>query len=293
MFIVEGVNHTYVLHSFKRDIIQIIRDLIGDPKLQWEMEYAPQRHWTSIECLKRIYNEMWTGDWWWTLQVSQIIAKLVVSLTYLQQELENELDESGTIAALIISSDKSCVSTLLNGKHVYPVYVTLGNISKRARRQTLNRAVALLGYLPVEPFKDEPKATKSRLRQEAVHTAMREMLQPLRDAWRDGVEMRCADGHIRRVHPTMAAFEGDWPELCDMAKTLASACPKCDEPPARRGQLRRTRIRNPDTTLATLLLYDDPNVLKRFGLRPGWLFWANLYPTNFHECIAPDLLHQV
>lgn len=90
-FVLEGARHTYVFHAFKRDLIQVVRELIGDPKLKWAIHYAPQRHWT------------WSRT---------------------QYILEQELDEAGTIAALIVSSDKSCVSTVLNGKHVYPVYVT-------------------------------------------------------------------------------------------------------------------------------------------------------------------------
>lgn len=81
--IVEGAVHTYVLHAFKRDVIQVIRELIGDPKLQWDMRYAPERHWTSIERLSRIYNEMWTGDWWWEIQVSLRRITVISILTWL------------------------------------------------------------------------------------------------------------------------------------------------------------------------------------------------------------------
>lgn len=68
--IVEGAVHTYVLHVFKRNVIEVTRELISDPKLEWDMCCAPERHWTLIECLSRIYNETWTGDWWWEMQVS-------------------------------------------------------------------------------------------------------------------------------------------------------------------------------------------------------------------------------
>lgn len=73
-FILEGTKHTYVLHGFKRDIIQVVRELIGDPKLKWDIRYAPERHWTSIECTSRIYNEMWMAEWWWEMQVGIYIV---------------------------------------------------------------------------------------------------------------------------------------------------------------------------------------------------------------------------
>lgn len=123
---------------------------------------------------------------------------------------------------------------------------------------------------------------------------MKELMKPLKEAWRTGVEMRCADGRVRRVHPTLAAFEGDWPEQCDMANTLASACPKCEESPARRGDLRpHTPMRDPLETLATLMLYRQPSMLKPYRLRAGWPFWAELWPIDLHDAIVPDLLHQI
>lgn len=86
-------------------------------------------------------------------------------------------------------------------------------ISARTCAASSQGACALLGYLPVESFKDEPNDVKSRLRQQVLRAAMKELLGPLKQAWQEGFEMRCADGRIRRVHTTMAAFEGDWPEL--------------------------------------------------------------------------------
>jgi hypothetical protein len=33
--------------------------------------FAPERHYTNEERTCRIYNEMHTGDWWWTVQVCE------------------------------------------------------------------------------------------------------------------------------------------------------------------------------------------------------------------------------
>lgn len=61
-------------------------------------------------------------------------------------------------------------------------------------------------------------------------------MAPLRDASKNGVEMRCADGLIRRVYPIGAAFEGDWPEQCGMSCATQSGCPMCQQKRKGRGQ---------------------------------------------------------
>lgn len=47
---------------FKRNIIDIVRELIGDPRFKNFMRYAPERHWTSKKRKYRVYSEMWTGN---------------------------------------------------------------------------------------------------------------------------------------------------------------------------------------------------------------------------------------
>ena len=58
------------MEFYSRDVIDSIRSLYGDPRFAQHMAFAPERHYTSHERTTRIYNEMYTGDWWWTVQVS-------------------------------------------------------------------------------------------------------------------------------------------------------------------------------------------------------------------------------
>jgi hypothetical protein len=53
-----------------RNPVDIVRELIGNPRFKEHMRYAPERHWTSKAKDTRIYSEMWTGNWWWRTQVS-------------------------------------------------------------------------------------------------------------------------------------------------------------------------------------------------------------------------------
>ena len=57
------------LEFYSRDVLECIRSLYGDPSWAQDMAFAPERHYTSHTRTSRLYNEMYTSDWWWTVQV--------------------------------------------------------------------------------------------------------------------------------------------------------------------------------------------------------------------------------
>jgi hypothetical protein len=189
------------------------------------------------------------------------------------------------------------MSKLAGGQQAYPVYLTIGNISKSVRRKATRRATVILGYLPAEGFSDVTnKKTRTLLRGELLHRAMRAIMEPLEETGRNGVPMWCADGRLRRIYPLVAAFVGDWPEQNDMACTTQSGCPMCQKKNEGRGDGQRAPMRSSVQTLTLLdgfLRTKRIRSLKRYGLKPWWPWWANLPGIDFHACITPDLLHQV
>jgi Plavaka transposase len=52
-----------------RDVIPCIRSLMSNPDFAPDLIFAPERHYTDRSHASRIYNEMHTGDWWWSVQV--------------------------------------------------------------------------------------------------------------------------------------------------------------------------------------------------------------------------------
>jgi hypothetical protein len=148
-------------------------------------------------------------------------------------------DEYGTIAALIIASDKTNTAKALNGQQVYPVYTTLGNISKDVQHKPNYHAMVLLACLPTEKFKNETLIERRRLKRQALHDSMKYVTELLKKASQEGVEMWCADGRLRRIYLMLAAFEGDWPEQCDMAGTMGSVCPMCHKKHKGQGDIRK------------------------------------------------------
>jgi hypothetical protein len=227
-FVIQDVQdrgRSCVQHLFARDIVDVVRDLMGNERFKDPMRYALERRYTSATKQTRVYSETWTANWWWRMQVSSRSIYNIRELTPRQQLLP---DRNGTIAALILSSDKTTLSYMSGGQMAYPVYVTLGNIDKLIRRKGSEGATVLLGYLPINKFEDVPsKEEPERLTGELVHRAMEVLLEPLREASEKGVEIWCADGRLRRVFPLVAVFVGDWPEQCLMACVEQGSCPIC------------------------------------------------------------------
>jgi len=49
------------------DPIDAIKTLLGNPAHANDIMYRPKRVFTNASRDSRIYNEMWTGDWWNTV----------------------------------------------------------------------------------------------------------------------------------------------------------------------------------------------------------------------------------
>ncbi|KAG8724348.1 hypothetical protein FRC09_019797 [Ceratobasidium sp. 395] len=274
-----GVGRYYREHvAYFRPVIDVTRELIGNPAFKDFMRYAPERHWTDRSRRSRIYSETWTGNWWWRRQ------------KFLR-------DKKGTIVPVIFATDKTQMTKLSGNQSAYPVYMTIGNISKSIRSKSSKHATVIVGYLPVDSFADVPqKALRQRLVAQLIHYSMSLITAPLEEAGRTGVEMWCADGRLRRVYPLLAAFVGDYPEQCLMGCAKQSGCPKCLKRGPGKGDERRAP---PRTTQSTLLAIDNyletrrVKTLEALGLKRWWPWWANLPYVQFAASITPDLLHQV
>ena len=63
------------LNFYCREILPCVKALFGDPELKHDLIFAPEQHFTNNERTCRIYNEMHTGDWWWSVQVGYEAVK--------------------------------------------------------------------------------------------------------------------------------------------------------------------------------------------------------------------------
>ncbi|CUA73051.1 Ig-like and fibronectin type-III domain-containing protein C27B7,7 [Rhizoctonia solani] len=187
---------------------------------------------------------------------------------------------------------------LLNGsKYAWPVYATIGNICSHVRRRPSEHAMMLIGYVPVaklEWITDEEERRQKKW--EVYHTAMSMILEPLRDAARQGVEMLCADGGVRRVHPILSTQIGDWPELCTAGVCQNTRCPVCIVPFSERGNLGQPWRLRTKPEILTAFNYAHcgfAGMQVGLGLRPTWPYWAHHPWSSGPAGFVPDLLHQL
>ena len=57
-----------------RDVIKCIWLLYSDPRFVHNMAFTPEWHYKSSEHTCQIYNNIYTSDWWWMVQVCTIYS---------------------------------------------------------------------------------------------------------------------------------------------------------------------------------------------------------------------------
>lgn len=192
------------------------------------------------------------------------------------------------------------LSKFRGDKTAWPVYLSIGNISKDIRRKPSLRVTVLIGYIPSQGLDDiEDITERSRSNWQLFHDCMRHIVRPLKEAGRTGRNMQCADGFTRPVYPILAAYVADYPEQCLVSCTKNNWCPKCLVGKDELGENEPFALRNPIRTWKILERKGSPDnpittAFDNEGLRPIFKpFWHDLPHCDIHASFTPDILHQL
>jgi len=293
-----------------RDPIEAIKSLWRDPNLSPHMVFAPSKVYSDATKSDRIYSEMWTGQWWHALQVRDTIVIRVI--TFKLNFFQSHVKPGGTVAPILVSTDKTKLTQFVGGKTAYPVYMTVGNIPKKIRRKPSEHACVLIAYLSVDKIdRSQMSEQEHRTRiQKVFHEAMRVVLEPLIDAGKNGVEMISSDGSIRDVFPFLSCYAADYPEQCLVSCTKYGTCPKCCAKATELGAVQPAEAHTVAWTTSIIdkarkhaETYDgSARVHREFHTncmshdvagticRP---FWTGFPLCDIHQAIVPDILHQL
>ena len=66
----DGVPMFEDLELWMRDPVECVKELLGNPAFKDFMSFVLERVYAEGNGTNRIYDEMWTADWWWKTQVS-------------------------------------------------------------------------------------------------------------------------------------------------------------------------------------------------------------------------------
>ena len=148
---------------------------------------------------------------------------------------KTRLPEGATIAPVILASEKTQLTHLRGDKSAWPMYLTIGNISKDLRAQVSSHTTILVGYIPVGKFDIFSEKTRPIARYRLFHHCMALILASLVSTGQSGIEMMCADSAICWIFPILAAYLADYPEQCLVACRMENHCPLCKIEPNARG----------------------------------------------------------
>lgn len=218
---------------------------------------------------------------------------------YSNHVIQERLPPGATVTPVILASDKTKLTQFRGDATAWPVYLSIGNISKATRRKLSSRSMVLVGYLPIPKLDGfSTEALQSSASYDVFHYCMKRILEPLVEAGKNGVDMVCPDGWVRKVFPVLAVYICDHPERCLVACTKENRCPVCLVSPERSGEmLGESHRRESKRTLKIIEQKLSGRKVKAYnteGLRAvGDPFWKDLPHADIFQCFAPDFLHQL
>jgi len=154
----------------------------------------------------------------------------------------------------------------------------------------------LIGYLPVMKLKCFTVKRRPTITYQLFHWCMESLLEPLKTVGKEGLNMTCANGWVRKVYAILVAHITNFPEQCLVACCMESQCLQCLVPHNKCGLLAWLEPQDHKKMIEILRQQAEglkPKVFVSQGLQPINPFWADLPHSDIFQCFTPDIYHQL
>ncbi|KAF8814617.1 hypothetical protein BYT27DRAFT_7326430 [Phlegmacium glaucopus] len=199
------------LYLYYRDPLECIQSILYHPLVKDFIKFSPFRLYESAAKAMRIYTEWLSGDVAWSMQ--------------------RQLPDGATLLGIILSSDKTNLSSMTGGRVAHPLLISLANLLMDFRTKATNHAFHLLALLPIPKFTHKNRTMRGVLENRLIHECLDFILHPPRtafktlrqltaieeevDPWDLDTYLRQAKAH--RLNGVHRPFWRDWP-LSDPSK---------------------------------------------------------------------------
>ena len=202
------------------------------------------------------------------------------------------LPQGATLLGVVLSSDKTGLTSMTGNRSAHPLLITLANIDSIIRSSSSSHALKLLVLIPVPKFVGVKKGLHTILENCLLHTCLDFITAPLKTAARNGTWMNNYAGYIRKCFTPLAAYIADTPEAAALTGvagktshlTMASFKEFGDpfqHPPRMAADIL--------TSLNTLSHHFDPSDVGVYTTKARQLFRLNSVNLPFwHDWELPD-----
>jgi hypothetical protein len=118
------------------------------------------------------------------------------SLMCLTDLLQLQLPTGATLLGVILSSDKTTITSLCGGRVAHPLLVSLANIKMSMRLKLSSSLFMLTALLPIPKFTHKNKRMCGVLEDRLIHQCLDIVLEPLKKAAQYGITLPDPDGQM-------------------------------------------------------------------------------------------------
>ncbi|KAG6373942.1 hypothetical protein JVT61DRAFT_6105 [Boletus reticuloceps] len=189
---------TTPVYLYYRDTLDCIKLLFNHPYFLDKMDLSPQRVYKTTEgVVEHVYSEWLTGDAAWRMQ--------------------SELPPGSMLLGVILSSDKTNITSMTGGHVAHPLLISLANIPMKYCNKASNHAFSLATLLPVTKFIHENPRICTVLNDQLIHHCLDIVFEPLKQAARIGRMMSDPSGNLHLCYTPLASYIVDTPEAAMLA----------------------------------------------------------------------------